>query len=205
MDIEHKGDVFLKLNSYAVLPDDDGVRYKEIIKRELLRCPELLYALNDDELASELFNEDGTLNEEGDWDLYFNDNIRPYMFFPESQTKAKNFLCYKIEFDEIPRYNKFEKIGHVTFVILCDVKNIIHFETGIARHDLIASIIRERFNWSNIFGTQCRLVSNKETITDANYVTRTLIFELTMPNSVVNTDNGTTRVINNVVRTGIRG
>jgi len=88
----------------------------------------------------------------------------------------------------------------------------IHFEMNanqidkcISTDDLIASIIRERFNWSNIFGTQCRLVSNKETITDANYVTRTLIFELTVPNSVVNTDNGTTRVINNVVRTGIRG
>lgn len=205
MDIEHKSDVFLKLNSYAVFPDDDGIRYKEIIKRELLRCPELLYALNDDELEHHLFNEDGTLNKEGDWDLYFGDNIRPYMFFPESQTKAKNFLCYKIEFSEIPRYNRFEKIGNVTFFIMCDVKTILDFDTGIARHDLIASIIRERFNWSNIFGTQCRLVSNKETITDSNYVTRTLIFELTVPNSVLGTDNGTTRVINNVVNKGTLG
>ncbi len=203
--METKSDLFQKLNSYAVFPDDDGVRYKEIIKQELIHCPELLYALNNEELVGELINPDGTINTEGDWDLYFNDSIRPYLFFPESQTTAKNFLCYKVEFDEIPRYNKFEKIGHITFVVLCDVKNIIDFETGIARHDLIASILRERFNWSNIFGTQCKIVNNKETITDTNYVTRTIIFELTTPNSVVSSDSGSPRVINNVVRTGVRG
>ena len=46
--------------------------------------------------------------------------------------------------------------------------------TGIPRHDLIASIIRAKFNWSNILGMQLKLVYNKESITDNNYVVRTL-------------------------------
>lgn len=42
--------------------------------------------------------------------------------------------------------------------------------TGIPRHDLIASIIRERFNWSNIFGMQTHLISSRESTTDNNYI-----------------------------------
>ena len=62
--------------------------------------------------------------------------------------------------------------------------------TGIPRHDLIASIIRERFNWSNIFGTQTHLISSKENITDNNYLVRTLIFQTTDTNSITYTPLG---------------
>lgn len=199
--VQSKSELLARLNSYATTQDDDGVRFKELIKQELIHCPELLYALNNQKIEGELFNEDGSVNENGEWDLYFNNNIRPYLFFPESQTDVKNFLCYKVEFDEIPRYNSFEKYARITFIVLCDVANVIDSDTGIARHDLIASILRERFHWSNIFGLQCKIVSNKETVTDNNYVTRTVILEATMPNSpTINS-----RVINNVVRTGYNG
>ena len=57
-----RNDVLGKLRNYAVNPDDDVIIFKERIKDALLRCPELLYALNVKELESELFNEDGTLN-----------------------------------------------------------------------------------------------------------------------------------------------
>ncbi len=62
--------------------------------------------------------------------------------------------------------------------------------TGIPRHDLIASILRERFAWSNIFGMQTHLVQNYESTTDNNYVTRTLVFQLTDLNSKVQTPYG---------------
>ena len=202
---ETKQGIIDSLNAYASTPDDDAIRCKEVVKQELLNCPTLLYLLNNKNHAGELFNEDGTLNREGEWDLYFNDNIRPYMFFPETQTESKNFLCYKVETDEISRFNAVEKIMRITFVVLCDVRDVIDLDTGIARHDLIASVIRERFNWSNIFGSQIHIVSHKETVTDTNYVTRTLIFESTTPNSIVQTDANGTRVINNTVRLGLRG
>ena len=62
--------------------------------------------------------------------------------------------------------------------------------TGIPRHDLIASIIRERFNWSSIFGMQTHLISSKESVTDNNYLVRTLIFQVLDLNGIVNTPYG---------------
>lgn len=117
---------------------------------------------------------------DGEWDKYFISNIRPYLFIPATQDKVKNYLCYKVEFSEIAKFNVIEKYCQITFVIFCEGKDIDDKETGIARHDLIASIIRERFNWSLIFNGRCRLVSDKEGLTDNNYVTRTLVFELSM-------------------------
>lgn len=101
----------------------------------------------------------------------------------------------------MPKYNAKEKYSQITFVIFCDGKDIDDKQTGIARHDLIAAIIREYFNWSNIFGTQCKLVSNKESSTDNDYITKTLIFEITTSNSITKTKNNKTQVINSEVWT----
>jgi hypothetical protein len=56
-----KNDLLQKLRSYAYTPDDDVIRIKEKVKEKLLKCPELLYALNNKNLECELFCEDGTL------------------------------------------------------------------------------------------------------------------------------------------------
>lgn len=186
-----------KLRAYTETPDDDSIRFKQKIKESLLQCPELLYVLNNPDYEAELFDDDGILMEDGEWDSYFGDNIRPYLFFPETQTDAKNFVCYKIEFTDTPRENFLMKYGTITFVVLADNKTINDKLTGIARHDLIAAIIREKFNWSNIFGTQCSLVSDREGYTDNNFITRTLVFELTKLNGAVRTKNGKSILINN--------
>lgn len=202
MDKDTKNALLSRLRAYACNPDDDIILIKEKIKAALLQCPELLYALNNNSLEDELFDKNGELLIDGEWDRYFGDNgnIRPFVFFPQVQTDVSNYVCYKVEFTEVPRYNSIEKYTHVTFVILVSGGNIIDKDTGIPRHDLLSSIIRERFNWSNIFGTQCKLIENKESITDTNYVTRTLVFELTSLNAIVKTNHNNTSIINNVVR-----
>ena len=109
-----KNDLLQKLRSYAYTPDDDVIRIKEKVKEKLLKCPELLYALNNKNLEGELFCEDGALNAEydeetgeiiplGEWDRYFPYNIRPYVFIPETQAFTDNFLCYTTGFREVPR------------------------------------------------------------------------------------------------------
>ena len=100
----------------------------------------------------------------------------------------------------MPRYSTFHKYNEITFNIFVNGKDRTDKLTGIPRHDLIASIIRERFNWSNIFGTQVHLVSSKESVTDNNYLVRTLIFQITDTANILNTTNGNRKVINNVVR-----
>ena len=93
-------------------------------------------------------------------------------------------------FNELPRYQNVQKYTEITFNIFVNGKDRTDKLTGIPRHDLIASIIREKFNWSNIFVMQTHLVSNKESITDNDYVVRTLIFQNTEVNSITVTPYG---------------
>lgn len=193
-----KDEMLDKLRSYAETPDDDNIRIKEKIKHELLSCPELLYALNNKELEHELFDSEGNLIQDGEWDRYFgyNSNIRPFLFFPEVQTDAKSYLCYQVQHGDSPRYNPIEKYCNIVFTAFVYQSEMMDFETGIPRHDLIISIIRERFAWTNILGSQCEIISNKETTMDNNYIVRTLIYRVILPNSIVNTKDGKTGYIN---------
>ena len=197
--ITNKEDLLNKLRAYADTPDDDNIRYKEKIHDALLSNAELLYALNNEELESELFDEDDNLliDEKtgellGEVDRYFGDNsnIRPYLFIPDTQTDVKHYVCYQVAFDELPRYQNVQKYTEITFNIFVNGKDRTDKLTGIPRHDLIASIIREKFNWSNIFGMQTHLISSKESVTDNNYLVRTLIFQITDVNSITYTPFG---------------
>ena len=191
-----KEDLLDKLRAYANNPDDDNIKYKDIIKKALLNCPELLYALNNNELEPELFDEDGNLLIDkdtgellGEVDRYFGDNsnIRPSLFIPDTQTTVNSYVCYQVMFDELPRYQNIYKYNEIIFNIFVNGKDRTDELTGIPRHDLIASIIRERFNWSSIFGMQSKLISSKESTTDNNYVVRTLIFQIEDTNNIVYT------------------
>ena len=198
-----KDDLLNKLRAYAKTPDDEAIRYKNIIKDTLLNCPELLYALNNNELESELFDKNGNINWEwneelgeyeplGEWDRYFGSNslIRPFLFIPDTQTTVKCYICYQVGFQDTVRYQPGLKETQITFTIFVHGDDRMDKLTGIPRHDLIASIIRERFAWSNIFGMQTHLVSNRESTTDNNYVVRTLVFQLTDLNNKIQTPYG---------------
>lgn len=208
--IRTKEDLLDKLRAYTKAPDDESVQYKEKIKQALMKSPELLYALHEKDLETELFCEDENgeyvlnIDEEtgellGEVDRYFGreSNIRSYLFFPEAQTEVKHYICYQVMFDELPRYNNTQKYTEVTFTIFVDGKDAVDNLTGIPRHDLIASIIREKFNWSNIFGMQTHIISSKESITDSKYVVRTLVFQVVDMNGIVNTPYDSKTHINN--------
>ena len=199
-----KNDLLNKLRAYKTTPDDENIQYKKKIEKALMLNPCLLYALNEKSLESELFDEDGNINWEwdedtkeyeplGEWDRYFgsNSNIRPFLFIPDTQTEVKHYICYQVSFDETPRYQ--DTLKYTTIDRMDKL-------TRIPRHDLIASIIRERFNWSNIFGMQTHLVSSKESTTDNNYLVRTLVFQVIDTNGIVNTTNGKTSLSNYQLR-----
>lgn len=212
-ELNTKEDLLNKLRSYRTAPDDDNILYKQKIKKALLSNPCLLYALNENKLESELFDDDGNINWEwneetkeyeplGEWDRYFgsDSNIRPFLFIPDTQTEVKHYICYQTSFNESPRYNAIEKYAQITFTIFVHGNDRMDKSTGIPRHDLIASILRERINWTNIFGTHCELVSNRESTTDNNYLVRTLVFQLTALKNISQTQNNKSCVINNKVR-----
>ena len=195
-----KEELLNKLRAYADTPDDDNIRIKKQIKDTFLNCPELLYAIHNKELESELFDEDGNLNIDedgnltGEVDRYFgeNSNIRPFLFIPETQDEVKNYVCYQTNYSDLVRYNDKEKKLIVTFTIFVNGKDSIDKLTNIPRHDLIASIIREKFAWIGLEISTTTPFGDKESTTDNNYLVRTLQYEVTLPNSICKTDGNTT-------------
>ena len=174
----------------------DTIKYKNIIKKSLLNCPELLYSFGDKELEAELYDKNGNLLIDhstgeltGEVDRYFGDNshIRQMLYFPEAQVTVESYLCYQVMFDEIPRYQNTQKYTQIIFTVFVNGLSATDKLTGLPRHDLIATIIRERFNWSNIFGMQAKLISSKESTTDNNFLVRTLTFQITDVNSITYT------------------
>lgn len=195
-----KEELLNKLRAYAETPDDDNIRIKEQIKDTFLNCPELLYAIHNKELESELFDEDGNLNIDedgnltGEVDRYFGDssNIRPFLFIPETQDEVKNYVCYQTSYGDLVRYNDKEKNLIVTFTIFVNGKDSMDKLTGIPRHDLIASIIRENFAWIGLEISTTTPFGDKESTTDNNYLVRTLQYEVTLPNSLCKTEGKNT-------------
>lgn len=198
-----KNDLLNKLRAYKESPDDDVILYKQKIKNALLSNPCLLYSLNDKKLESELFDKNGNINWEwnedtkqyeplGEWDRYFGSDslIRPFLFIPDTQTTVKCYLCYQVGFRDTARHNSGLKDTLIDFAIFVHGDDRIDKLTGIPRHDLIGSIIRERFAWSNIFGMQAYLAQDYEQTVDNNYVARYLTFQLTDLNSKIQTPYG---------------
>lgn len=166
------------LRHYKNEPDEDNVRYKEIIKRKLLNNNRIIYLLNDEELiASDASN-----------DEYFGVCILPYFLITPVQHKVRHFICFETSFDGTLRMNSVLKAQEIIFHIMVEQKDIIVKEIGTARHDLIAAEIINMFNGSNDFGNQLKLTSCKPSVTDTNYATYTIVFEQYTPNSVTRAD-----------------
>ena len=162
-------------------PNEDDIRYKEIIKQKLLDDDILIWLLNNKELE----------DAEAENDEYFGINILPMFIIPETQTDVQNYLCYEVSFEDTARYNPAIKYQEIIFYILCHEKNKIVEEIGAARQDLIAGLLIDKFNGSNLFGNQLKLVSDKPSVTDSKFTTRTLIFEQKATDSLTKADGKT--------------
>ena len=75
------------------------------------------------------------------------------------------------------------KTQYIQFNAICHLDDM-KTGYGIDRHDLLGYLIRDIFNWTNIFGLQFKLIYNKESTIDSDYYCRTLKFEATKPNAL---------------------
>ena len=177
--------------------DSDDIKVKETIKRILLDNKLIIYALNNKDLE----------DEEAEPEDYFGVNILPYYMINPVQHNVQNFLCYEVRYDMAQSYqyskshnslNPTVKTLSIIFTILCHHNNIVDEETGIARHDLLAALVQDQFNWSSEFGSKIMLVSDVPSVVDNTYACRTLSFEQTTDNNIVKTTDGIPRLINKV-------
>lgn len=151
--------------------DDDTIRKKRIIERELYSDQDIIEILDNKDL-------DPTVPED-----YVYENIFPFIRIPDVQDTSKNFITFSISnMGNVPT-NKAMKNQYIQFVIFVH-KDLVKTDYGMARHDCLGYLIRDIFHLSNKLGMQMELVSDVEGVTDTNYITRTLKFELITDNSI---------------------
>lgn len=150
--------------------DDDIVRKKRLIEQ-------ILYS--DEDIVEILDNP--KIDPEAPEDLVY-ENIFPFIRIPGTQDVSKNFITFSVDDTERMPSNSVMKTQTIQFVIFVHKDNI-KTKYGMARHDFLGYLIRDIFNLSNKLGPQMELVSNREGVTDTDYHTRTLRFELIDDNS----------------------
>ena len=150
---------------------DDIIEMKQSIKRKLLSDTDILRALNNPALDVDSPDE------------FLDVNIYGFIRIPKTQDTVRNFICFTVDDIEENRFNEVMKTQYIQFNCIChldDMKTIY----GIDRHDLLGYLVRDLFNWTNIFGLQFKLIYNKESTIDSDYYCRTLKFEATKPNAL---------------------
>jgi hypothetical protein len=150
--------------------DDDIIRKKRLIEQILYSDEDIIEILDNPNL-------DPSAPEE-----YVGENIFGFLRVPGTQDTSKNFITFIV--DDMGRTpgNQVMKSQYVQFVVFVH-KDLVKTKYGMARHDLLSYLIRDIFNLSNKLGPQMELVSNREGITDTDFYTRTLKFELIDDNS----------------------
>lgn len=151
--------------------NDDIIEMKRLIKQKLIADTDILEALHNPDL------------DVSSPDEFLDNNIYGFIRIPTTQDTVRNFICFTVDDIEDHRYNSHFKVQQIQFTCICHLSDM-KTEYGIDRHDLLGYIVRDIFHWTNDFGTQFKLVYNKESTIDSDYYCRTLKFERDTTNSL---------------------
>lgn len=178
------------LLQYRKVLDDDNTKLKEEIKSLLVNNKYICHVLNNTELEES----------DAEPEEYFGESIFPFYIIPEVQSKVNNYICFETGFKETNwRDHRTSKQQQIVFYILCDVKNGIDKETGLARHDLLGALINEAMCQTIFSGGRAHLESDTPGATDKSYILRTLVYEINTDANLVKTINGATQFVNHKV------
>ena len=149
--------------------NDDIIEMKRLIKQTLISDTDILEALHNTNLDVDSPDE------------FLDNNIYGFIRIPPTQDTVRYFICFTVDDIVENRFNEVMKTQYVQFNVICHLSDM-KTKYGIDRHDLLGYLIRDTFNWTNIFGLQFKLIYNKESTIDGDYYCRTLKFEATKPN-----------------------
>lgn len=151
--------------------DDDIIEIKRLIKQKLIADADILEALHNPNVDIDSPDE------------FLDNNIYGFIRIPQTQDTVRNFICFTVDDMEDHRFNEVMKTQYIQFNCICHLDDM-KTQYGIDRHDLLGYLVRDTFNWTNIFGLQFKLIYNKESTIDSDYYCRTLKFEAIKPNSL---------------------
>ena len=152
---------------------DDIGSMKRQIKQKLINDSDILETLNNPDIDLDSPDE------------FLDINIFGFLRIPGTQDTVRNFICVTVDDIEDHHFNEVMKIQNLNFTVICHLSDI-KTKYGIDRHDLLGYLIRDIFNWTNMFGLQYHLIYNKESTLDGDYYCRTLRFEAQKPNALNN-------------------
>lgn len=149
------------------LEDDIGLA-KRIIETVLYNDPDIVELIDNHKISPDT-------PEELMWE-----NLFPVIRVPGTQDESKNYICYEVDdMSELSRNDRMKQ-QYIQFVVFVH-KDLIKTKYGAPRHDMFGYIIRDLFNRSHLFGHELKLVQSKGGVTDTDYYTRTLKFQLITP------------------------
>lgn len=147
----------------------DNIKHKNKIINKLISIPDVYSLINNKDITSP--------------DQMIDKNIFSYMKVPNTTLTVKNYICFDFN-------SKILSINEVFKNITINVGIITH-ESNIKtswgnRHDVLAGVICDAFNWSDFLGFQLELVSDVESILENDYHARTLQFKNLTTNNLAN-------------------
>lgn len=155
-------------------------KVKREIKERLIMNKDIRTLIDDPELA-----------DTDDYSNYLYRRIFPYLMIPSTITDKAAYILFKVDQEDdnylegMRKQNDLTKVMTVQFMVIVH-KDRLETEFGIERHDAIAHVITQLFAWNDkVVPFRMRCVQNVEGVTDNNYASRTLIFEIQMPNNLV--------------------
>lgn len=155
---------------------------KRKIKQKLIENQDIRDLLNDDDLK-----------DTNDYSNYLYHNIFPFLVIPDSIYESRSYICFKVDdadtnyYNSVRKDNPLMKVVEIEFMVVVH-KDVVETSYGIDRHDALAYVIKQLFAYSEkLFGFRLRCVSDIEGVTDNNFVTRTLTFEVEEPSNLTDT------------------
>ena len=155
---------------------------KRKIKQKLIENQDIRDLLSNDDLK-----------DTDDYSNYLYTNIFPFLVIPDTIYESRSYICFKVD-DADTNYNYRQrkenplmKVVQIQFMVVVH-KDVVETPYGIDRHDALAFLIKQIFQYSEkLFGFKLVCMSDIEGVTDSNFVTRTLTFEVQEPSNLTDT------------------
>lgn len=155
---------------------DDIFRYKYKIMKMLTSNQDILRTLHNDKLAGK----DEVIN----GDLYRDVCIFDFLKLPDLKDEVKNYICFEINDtcfgDMVEKRIVFRTVSH---------KDDHKTDWGISRQDLLASILKNEFDWTNVFGMHLEKERDSGSIADDEFYYREIVYKTKTSNNSYNKIN----------------
>ena len=150
---------------------DDIIEKKSVVGKLFYTDPDIIEVLNNSKI-------DPTCPDEA---MYV--CIYPFIRVPGVQDESQSYICYTLDDNGVGSVNKSMKTQFLKVVIFVH-QDAVKTKLGMNRHDLLGCLIKDILNQSNALGMQLNCILDRESITDTNYATRTIQFEMTAPSAI---------------------